>query len=152
MNISREVILDLLPLYMAGEASPATRALVEEYLKQDPDLDRRVRAGWAAGIGDTAAPSALPPEIELQSLRRTRRLLGLQRWLFGLGISATLFSFSSQFNFQGSHLTDAHLLMRDYPAIFGTSLGIGAAFFAAYFLLRRKLRTGSAPTARRRSS
>jgi hypothetical protein len=30
MNIAREVILDLLPAYLSGEASPATRTLVEE--------------------------------------------------------------------------------------------------------------------------
>ena len=32
MNIAREVILDLLPAYLSGEASPATRTLVEEHM------------------------------------------------------------------------------------------------------------------------
>ena len=38
MNISRNVILDLLPLYIADEASPETSALVKEYLETDPEL------------------------------------------------------------------------------------------------------------------
>ena len=38
MEISRNVILDLLPLYIADEASPETSALVEEYLETDPEL------------------------------------------------------------------------------------------------------------------
>ena len=38
MEISRNVILDLLPLYIADEASPETRALVDEYLEGDPEL------------------------------------------------------------------------------------------------------------------
>ena len=38
MEISRNVILDLLPLYIAGEASPETRALVKDYLETDPEL------------------------------------------------------------------------------------------------------------------
>ena len=38
MEISRNVILDLLPLYIADEASPETRALVEQYLENDPEL------------------------------------------------------------------------------------------------------------------
>lgn len=38
MEISRNVILDLLPLYIANEASPETRALVEQYLENDPEL------------------------------------------------------------------------------------------------------------------
>lgn len=47
MNVTREVILDLLPVYLAGEASPATRTLVEEYLKQDAELAQRIRVQWA---------------------------------------------------------------------------------------------------------
>ena len=46
MNITREIILDLLPVYLSGEASPATRSLVEEYMKQDPELARRIRLQW----------------------------------------------------------------------------------------------------------
>ena len=38
MEISRNIILDLLPLYIADEASPETRDLVEQYLENDPDL------------------------------------------------------------------------------------------------------------------
>ena len=38
MNVAREVIVDLLPVYLSGEASPATRSLVEEYMKQDAEL------------------------------------------------------------------------------------------------------------------
>jgi anti-sigma factor RsiW len=38
MEINRNIILDLLPLYIADEASPETRALVEQYLENDPEL------------------------------------------------------------------------------------------------------------------
>ena len=38
MEITRNVILDLLPLYSANEVSADTRVLVEEYLKTDPEL------------------------------------------------------------------------------------------------------------------
>ena len=38
MEITRNVILDLLPLFLAGEASPDTQALVEQYLEADPEL------------------------------------------------------------------------------------------------------------------
>jgi anti-sigma factor RsiW len=39
-EISRDVILDLLPLYIADEASQGTRELVEAYLESDPELAR----------------------------------------------------------------------------------------------------------------
>ena len=37
MKITRSVILDLLPIYAANEASADTRALVESYLASDPE-------------------------------------------------------------------------------------------------------------------
>jgi len=38
MEITRDVILDLLPLYFAGEVSADTRSLIEEYLSSDQEL------------------------------------------------------------------------------------------------------------------
>ena len=38
MEISRNVILDLLPLYVANEVSEDTRSLFEHYLEADPEL------------------------------------------------------------------------------------------------------------------
>lgn len=142
MNVTREVILDLLPAYLSGEASPATRALVEEYLKQEADLAQRIRLQWADNFAK-AVPSALPPDLELQSLRRTRSLLNWQRWLFGLGISFSALSLSSQFSFEGGHLKEFHFLLRDYPAQFGICAALGLACWTAYFLIRRRLRTSA---------
>lgn len=42
MSISRNVILDLLPVYLAGEASEDTRMLIEEYLQTDKELAQMV--------------------------------------------------------------------------------------------------------------
>lgn len=142
MNVTREVILDLLPLYLSGESSPATRTLVEEYLKQDPELAQRVRLQWADNF-DKAMPSALPPDLELRSLRRTRSLLTWQRWLFGLGITFSSISLSNESSFEGWHLKEFHFLVRDYPLEFGTSLALGLACWIAYFLIRRRLHSGA---------
>jgi hypothetical protein len=140
MNVSREVILDLLPVYLAGEASPATRALVEEYMKQDPELAQRMRLQWAENFAKVA-PSALPPDLELRSLSRTRSLLGWQRWLFGFGIFFAAMSLSNEFSFEGGRLKEFHFLLRDYPLEFGTCLVLGLACWTAYFAIRRHLRT-----------
>jgi anti-sigma factor RsiW len=37
-DVTKNVILDLLPLYLAGEVSPDTSALVKKYLEEDPEL------------------------------------------------------------------------------------------------------------------
>jgi predicted anti-sigma-YlaC factor YlaD len=140
MDVTREVILDLLPLYLAGEASPATRALVEEYLEGDPELAERIRLQGAESF-EKVAPSALPPDLELRSLRRTRRLLGWQRWLFGLAIAFTSLSLASELSWEGGRFKEFHFLLRDYPAPLGTLLALGIACWTGYFLLRRHLRT-----------
>ena len=43
MEVTREVILDLLPLYLEDEASADTQALVKNYLEHDPDLAQLAR-------------------------------------------------------------------------------------------------------------
>jgi len=139
MNVTREIILDLLPVYLSGEASPATRSLVEEYMKQDPELAQRIRLQWTENIAKVA-PSALPPDLELRSLSRTRRLLGLQRWLFGCGIFFIALSLSNEFSFADGRLKEFHFLLRDYPIEFGVCLTLGLACWIAYFSIVRRLR------------
>ncbi len=142
MNVTREVILDLIPLVIAGEASPATSALVEEYLKQDPELAERARLMRAEGLAPIA-PADVPPDLELKSLRRTRRLLALQRWLFGLGIAFTATSFSMRMDFQHGRITDFRFFLGEYPLAYGIMLGVGLVLLIAYFALRRRLRASS---------
>ena len=139
MNITREVILDLLPVYLAGEASPATRVLVEEFLKQDPDLAQRIRLQVTEGLA-RAVPSELPPELELRTLNRTRKLLGWQRWLFGFGMWFTAMALALRISFDGGHLTEFRLLILDNPLPFGACLVVGLACWIAYFSIRRGLR------------
>lgn len=141
MSVPRDVILDLLPLYVAGEASPATRELIEEYLKGDPELARRVgetRAGAISGLPATTGPR---PEIEMESLRRTRRVLAWQRWLLGLGIGLVALCFSTRIEFQGARVAQVRLLIFDLPYVFGPMLLVGVACLVAYQVLKRRQRS-----------
>jgi len=142
MNVTPEVILDLLPAYLSGEASQATRTLVEEHMKEDAELAQRVRLLLADNLAK-AAPPVLRPELELRSLRRTQSLLGWQRWLFGLGIFFSAMLLSNEFSFEGGHFKEFHFLLRDYPAEFGICVVLGLACWIAYFWIRRRLRTGT---------
>ncbi len=56
MNVTKDVILDLLPLYFSDEASPDTRVLVEEHLQQDPELARLAEEGRARLSGPPPPP------------------------------------------------------------------------------------------------
>ena len=72
MTLQREVIIDLLPAYFSGEASAATRALVEDYFREHPDFERSARGagGWLDRLNVPA--SAPDPEKEKMALERAR--------------------------------------------------------------------------------
>ena len=84
MKITRDVVSDLWPLYSSGEASADTRALVDEFLRDDSDFARRL----ASAEKLPATELALPPEAEARALLRTRDLLNGRRWLRGLRLVA----------------------------------------------------------------
>ena len=139
MNVTREVILDLIPVYLAGEASPATRALIDEYLRQDSELAQRVRTLSADSL-PTITQTPLSSDIELRSLRRARALIGWQKWLFGLGITFTALSLSNEFSFEKGHLREFHFLISDYPAQFGSFAVLALICWISYYVIRRRLR------------
>jgi hypothetical protein len=140
MNVTREVILDLLPVYVSGEASPATKALIEDYLKQDAELAKKLRGQWMEKMS-AAAPSVLPPELELRAFRKTKSLLGWQKWLLGFAIFFTAIACSLQFDYSGGRLTKFQFFLQDYPTQWTVCIGLGAAFWVGYYVLRRKMRT-----------
>ena len=74
MNVTREVIHDLWPVYAAGEASADTRALVEEFLRRDPKFAGLLQGCGEEGLLRHVIPT-LPPDCEAQALRRMKRLL-----------------------------------------------------------------------------
>src|SRR5207244_11698941 len=44
MNVTREVVTDLLPIYFSGEARGDRKPLVEDYFRQYPDFERIARS------------------------------------------------------------------------------------------------------------
>jgi len=73
MEITRNVVLDLLPLYSANELSADTRALVEKYLETDPELANVAKRLTAVEMpGDIPVP--LSRDAEMEAYKRARRL------------------------------------------------------------------------------
>jgi len=72
MNITRNVILDLLPLYLADEVSADTRALVEKYLETDSEL-----ANVAKQLSTMEKPGYIPvprsQDDKMKAYRKARR-------------------------------------------------------------------------------
>ena len=92
MNVTREVINDLWPLYAGGEASSDTRALVDEFLRQDPEFARLLQQSGERGLVGHTLPK-LAPDREALALRRTKRLLHGWDWLLFLAILFSCFAF-----------------------------------------------------------
>ena len=68
---TRDVVVDLWPLYVSGEASADTRALVEDFLEREPELGERLRGAVAADLAPPAL--ALPVDHERATLLRTQK-------------------------------------------------------------------------------
>jgi hypothetical protein len=76
MEVTRDVILDLLPLYLAGEASADTQALVKEFLDHDQDLAQLARR-WRERLPE---PPPVPASADARALayREARRRIAVK--------------------------------------------------------------------------
>jgi len=90
MNLEREVIVDLLPAYFSGEASAATRALVEDYFRQNPDFEKSARSAGDALESLKAVPPTPDPEKEKLALERARMVTETRSSFFWLAVIGTL--------------------------------------------------------------
>jgi len=131
MEVTREMVIDLMPLYQSGEASRDTRAAVEEFLRRDPSLARLA----AADAASLPAPGATG-ELERRTIAETRATIRRRSWVMALALLCTLLPFS--FAFRGSDIT--FFMLRDVP---GSALLFVAAvvLWIQYARLTRSLRT-----------
>ncbi|HEX4268898.1 MAG TPA: hypothetical protein VHY36_13500 [Steroidobacteraceae bacterium] len=139
MKVTRNVVLDLLPLYLSGEASTDTRALIVEYLAQDPELAQRIRSRPAALFPETV-PTPLPPDLEVRSLRRVRTLINVQKWLFGPAIALTAVALSFHLDLEHGRIDDLYFMVEKYPLQLGPVAALAVACWVAYHWVRRRLR------------
>ena len=72
MKVERDVIIDLLPVYFSGEASAATRALVEGCFQEDPELERIARSANRSVELLKVAPGSAHDWEEKLALERAR--------------------------------------------------------------------------------
>lgn len=77
MEITRNIILDLLPLFLAGEASQDTQDLVNQFLEADPDLAEMAKR---AAVLDQLEeiPPPLRKDQQMEAYKEAQRAI-LQR-------------------------------------------------------------------------
>jgi hypothetical protein len=72
MEITRELIEDLLPLYLADEVSPETRSIMETYLENDVKLAKMVEQSKLA-MEAVEIPSVAEIDDEMKLFRKAQR-------------------------------------------------------------------------------
>jgi anti-sigma factor RsiW len=139
MNVTKDVIQDLVVVYLSGEASADTRSLVEEYLAQNPEMAERVKGAQAF----TVPQAAPPPSLERRALDRTRQLLSRKSFLlwFAMILSYLPLSFSYT-----TGEKSVQFLFLDKPVFALALLPLGLAGWAAFLYTCRQLQaTGLEP-------
>jgi len=123
-NVTRDVVSDLWPLYVSGEASADTRTLVEAFLREQPDFERELRQTSAAPLPGHDVPS-LTPDHELRTLARIKRRLVGPRWALLLAMVFTMQAF-------GRIVSDTSFTVSPRNFI---ATAVVAAFFWVVFLV-----------------
>ena len=134
MNITKDIINDLLPLYVVNECSADSRALVGDYLRQHPKEAAELLRIMSTTVLRTAPLAARLDEME--SLRRARRLVRRRAWLMAPAIFFSLAPFS--FAYTGGR-TYWFLLEAPKAALVYGALGV--VFWIAYFVVRHRSRS-----------
>jgi hypothetical protein len=124
-NVTRDVVSDLWPLYVSGEASADTRTLLEAFLREEPEFARELRQSAGAPLPGHDVPS-LTPDHELKTLAQIKRRLVGPRWLLLLAMVFTMQAF-------GSIVADTSCAVSPLNFI---ATAVVAAFFWVVFLVR----------------
>ncbi len=85
MEITRNIILDLLPLYLANEVSADTRALVEKYLETDSEL-----ANVAKKLEPMEKPKDIPVPLSQDNQMKAYRKARRRQILFAIILAGVL--------------------------------------------------------------
>ena len=135
MKVTRDVILDLLPGYLADEASKDTRDLVEQFLVNDPTLAKLVEQSkheeWNIEV-----PISVAKEQELIAFKKTKVLLFQQKLFLALAVGTTLLFMAFRFDSTG-----AEWLWANSPQAGGAIFLAAGLFWTAFLNVNWQLKT-----------
>ena len=95
MKVTRDVITDLLPTYLASEASSDTQALVEEFFKLDPEFAGIVKDKKSEDVLRQPPAMTLPEDHERETLIRARNMLKWRAHWLTMAIIVTIMAVAS---------------------------------------------------------
>ena len=131
MTVTRDVILDLLPLYFAGQVSADTKTLVDEFLRTDPDFARMSqRFDTLLKAHDTPADGGA---AERRAFERTRRLLKTRNQTIGMAVAYSLLPFA--FFFRNGQI---EWIMLRRPSVAATFAFTALVLWVAAWIINRR--------------
>lgn len=133
MTVTRDVILDLLPLYFAGQVSADTKALVDEFLQTDPDFARMSHRFDA--LLKERRPVSEPDAAERRVFERTRMLLRTRNQTVGVAVAYSLLPFAFVFRHG-----EIEWLFRGKPIIAVAFALTGVACWVTAYVINRRAR------------
>jgi hypothetical protein len=134
MNLHEDVILDLLPVYYAGEASQASRDIVDAYFEAHPQFAKTVRA---AQMHVTHVPGNASANGGQVAIKRVKAQL---KWRSMLTAAAIFFSIAPfTFIFDSDHIV--YFMWRDAPLTAAFYAGAAALAWLWLLLAARRANT-----------
>jgi hypothetical protein len=138
MNVTRDVIRDLLPVYYSGEASSDTKSLVDDFLAKDESFATLVRDGERAAsqldaANDTQACGVVSGEAA--AFNATKRALKRRTTYLAGALLFTVWPVSFSFGDAG-----VAFVFKDAPAVALTMWIVAGVLWAAYAGQRRRTR------------
>lgn len=133
MKVTRDVVTDLFPLYLSGDASDDTRRLIDDFMTDDPEFAEASRGMSDAFLKRDKIPP-MSPEIELQTIKMTKRFVRLRDAFFWISVFVSTTPFAVWDTSWGSGS-----LIGDRPML---AIGLGVlatTSWCIYFSLKRRL-------------
>ena len=88
MEITRELVVDLLSLYIAGEVSDETKIIVERFLETDPSLVSMVEHATSFGFNEVPIPQS--QEEIMEAYKKANKLMVIRTLGLAVVIAGTL--------------------------------------------------------------
>ncbi len=133
-EVTREIVKDLLPLYVAGEASPDSCAAVEDWLRRDAELARFAEA--LRSDGEPVPALAVTPAAARAALATTKALLRRRARL----LASALFFTGLPLSFVADESGVRFLMLRDAPLTALACLTVACVLWVAFGFVARRLR------------
>ena len=135
MKLTDELMNDLLTLYLAGEASADTKALVESHARQNPAFASKLEA--AGALAPISVPDAGPPsDHELRTLAETRKFILLRTIFVAGGIFFSLLPLVFTFDEGGIEF----LVLGRHAGLMWSFWSVAVAAWTACYVMHRQVR------------